>query len=164
MPPTIVKPLADITYTPTYSNTSFHVTCEAYGVPDVTLTLLRGGAELGDDEFTAESYNISGDWPYDVTQASGTRFYWRLDADYVTCSNVSSYDADDYVCVASNLDPEFSERNVTSLPIAINTQCKNTYLNKMKSIFLFWRTTIETFSFSTLAMVTLLKRHNMPLL
>ena len=134
MPPTIVKPLADITYTPTYSNTSFHVTCEAYGVPDVTLTLLRGGAELGDDEFTAESYNISGDWPYDVTQASGTRFYWRLDADYVTCSNVSSYDADDYVCVATNLDPQLRERGVTSPPVTVVTQCTFTDASKWPSL------------------------------
>ena len=126
VPPTIVKPLSDTTYTPEYSNTSFHVVCEAYGVPDVTLTLIRGGAELGDDEFTAESYNISGDWPYDVTQASGTRFYWRLDADYVTCSNVSRYDADDYTCVAANLDPELRQRNVTSQAITIETQCTYT--------------------------------------
>ena len=137
VPPEIVTPQFSVVHEPIYSNTSFHVTCEAYGVPDVTLTLLRGGAELGDDEFTAESYNISGDWPYDVTQASGTRFYWRLDADYVTCSNVSRYDADDYACVATNLDPELSERNVTSLPMTITTQCTNKYPNKMEHILFF---------------------------
>ena len=129
VPPEIVTPNTSFPYTPEYSNTSFHVTCEAYGVPDVTLTLLRGGAELGDDEFTAESYNISGDWPYDVTQASGTRFYWRLDADYVTCSNVTSYDHDWYSCLASNLDPQLNLRNATSAPVKIVTQCTYMYIN-----------------------------------
>ena len=123
VPPEFLYPTHSITLNPRYDNTTFFITCEALGKPDVEIMLYKNDMRLNETDFKRYSYSFELDIKmYGLTHGYGARFEWNLDNIGDTCESVEYYDSMFYSCKATNVGTDYQE--TSSVIFAIETNCK----------------------------------------
>ena len=123
VPPEILYPTHSITLNPRYDNTTFFITCEALGKPDVEIMLYKKDARLNETDFKRITYMFElNSEMHRLTHGYGARFEWNLDNIGDTCGSVEYYDSNFYSCKATNFGTAYQE--TSSVTFAIETKCK----------------------------------------
>ena len=101
----------------------FLLTCNGYGT-NLSFSLLRDNKPVSSGEFVIDSVVVKDDdIPYDLNEGYVSTMTWTMDHIHATCENVTSYDSNDYKCVATNKDPDGNDRQETSDSIAVKARC-----------------------------------------
>ena len=125
VPAQVTRPNSALVKEPDFTNTSFSISCEAYGRDLPSLTLERDGTEVNQSDFIAYEYTVDEAWKYGLDSGYGLRMQWAMDSASATCEIVTRYDSDNYQCVATNLDPDGNSRSNSSSSITVTTRCES---------------------------------------